>query len=297
LNNMLRIVSEQTDQVQEDRELMLQHPTNMTVSVTVARLGPSDDIAVILQDRTELRRLETVRRDFVANVSHELRTPLTSVKAMAETLMDGALHDESVAKRFLKTIVTDTDRLVRLTADLLALSRIESYEVEKVPVDLVALIRDIMSRLRSSIKASGLTLDVRMPRACFVDCSEDEIGQVMLNLLENAIKYSLDGGKITISVEDGQEEVLVAVADTGIGILQQDIPRIFERFYRADKARSRASGGTGLGLSIVKHIVERHGGRVWVESVYNHGSCFHFALPKEMESTDESPFGSMAPKA
>lgn len=294
LKSILRTVSQQPDQGSHGREILIQHPANMAVSVTVARLGPSDDIAVILQDRTELRRLETIRKDFVANVSHELRTPLTSVKAMAETLLDGALHDPSVARRFLETIVTDTDRLVRLSSDLLNLSRVESHELERELVDVVALTRDITSRLRSSIKASGLTLDVSMPPESLVLGSEDEIGQVLLNLLENAIKYSLDGGKISVAISEATDTITVSVADTGIGILQQDIPRIFERFYRADKARTRTSGGTGLGLSIVKHIVERHGGRVWVDSVYNHGSCFYFSLPLAPEMSDSAELTALS---
>jgi len=236
---------------------------------------------IILHDLTDLRRLETVRRDFVANVSHELRTPLSSVKAMAETLLDGALEDPSVAHNFLETIIRESDRLVRLSEDLLDLSRVESRPVAKTLTDLMKLGYDVAARHEVQSKDAGITLIADLASPLIAPCAPDEIAQVLVNLIDNAIKYTPKGGTVWLKANDEPSEVVFSVQDTGIGIMRQDIPRLFERFYRADKARSRASGGTGLGLAIVKHIVERHGGRVWVESQYNRGSTFWFSIPKE----------------
>jgi two-component system phosphate regulon sensor histidine kinase PhoR len=249
---------------------------------------------ILLRDVTDLRHLETVRRDFVANVSHELRTPLSSMKAMAETLLDGALEDQAVARRFLETIVRETDRLVRLSADLLDLSRIEAQPVVKQDHDVSALIDDIVSRLSSQRNKADVSLSVDLSRPLIVPCDADEIAQLLVNLLDNAYKYTSGGGSVTISGRVIGGRVVVEVADTGIGILQQDLPRLFERFYRSDKARSRQSGGTGLGLSIVKHVVERHGGDLWVRSEYNRGSVFGFALP---DARDQAIAMQQAPPA
>ena len=252
------------------------HPVVAEVDTPTAQ----PEFVVILRDLTDLRRLELVRRDFVANVSHELRTPLTSVKAMAETLIDGALHDPEVAQHFLDTIIRESDRLVRLSADLLDLSRVESKPVTKEPNDLAVLTTEISRRFIAQANDAEIALNVDVQRALVAPCDPDEIAQVLVNLIDNAIKYTPRGGEVWLRAKDAPDEIVFSVTDTGIGILRQDIPRLFERFYRADKARSRASGGTGLGLAIVKHIVERHGGRVWVESEYNSGSTFWFAIPK-----------------
>ncbi len=261
-----------------EREVTLSHPPR----ALYARITPvgGAEFLVVLRDLTELRRLERVRRDFVANVSHELRTPLTSIKAMAETLLDGALGDAEVAPRFLGTIIRESDRLVRLSADLLDLSRVEALGIEKKPIDLASLVSEVSSRLGSQAEKAdvGLVSTIRGP--LIVHADRDEMAQVLVNLLDNAIAYTPRGGVVSLSAAETPEAITVAVADTGIGILSHDIPRLFERFYRADKARSRASGGTGLGLSIVKHIVENHGGTVAVESEYNKGSVFSFTLPK-----------------
>ena len=242
---------------------------------------PTTEYLLVLRDLTELRRLERIRRDFVANVSHELRTPLTSIKAMAETLLDGARTDEAVAPRFLQTIMHESDRLVRLSSDLLDLSRVEARGIEKKPVELAGT-------GQRSRRASGVAgteggrhahqFRARAPdrrsrtatkwRRCWSTCSTTP------SLTRRA------AASVTISARKRRRQSPSAVADTGIGILSHDIPRLFERFYRADKARSRASGGTGLGLSIVKHIVESHGGTVGVESEYNRGSTFTITLPK-----------------
>lgn len=265
-------------QAQVEREVTLSQPPR----ALYARITPTapDEYLLVLRDLTELRRLERVRRDFVANVSHELRTPLTSIKAMAETLIDGALHDDEVAPRFLGTIIRESDRLVRLSADLLDLSRVEALGIDKKPTDLAALVSEVTGRLSSQAEKADVSLvnTIRIPLV--VPADRDAMAQVLVNLLDNAVAYTPRGGVVTVSAAETPEAVTVSVADTGIGILSHDIPRLFERFYRADKARSRASGGTGLGLSIVKHIVENHGGSVGVQSEYNKGSVFSFTLPK-----------------
>lgn len=265
-------------QARVEREVTLSQPPR----ALYARIAPISDTEylLVLRDLTELRRLERVRRDFVANVSHELRTPLTSIKAMAETLLDGALDDAEVAPRFLGTIIRESDRLVRLSADLLDLSRVEALGIEKKPIDLASLVVEVSSRLSSQAEKADVSLVSTIRAPLIVHADWDEMAQVLVNLLDNAIAYTPRGGVVSLSAAETPETISITVADTGIGILSHDIPRLFERFYRADKARSRASGGTGLGLSIVKHIVENHGGSVAVESEYNKGSVFSFTLPK-----------------
>ena len=262
-----------------EREVSLNQPSQRTLHVRITPISDGEYL-LVLRDLTELRRLERVRRDFVANVSHELRTPLTSIKAMAETLLDGARTDEAVAPRFLQTIMRESDRLVRLSTDLLDLSRVEARGIEKMPIDLAALVADVAARLASQAEKADITLSNTIRPPLIAPADRDEMAQVLVNLLDNAIAYTPRGGFVTLSAQETPESVTVTVADTGIGILSHDMPRLFERFYRADKARSRASGGTGLGLSIVKHIVENHGGTVGVESEYNKGSVFSFTLPK-----------------
>lgn len=259
----------------------------LRVSIYPFPLGLSGrpELMVILVDVTELVRLETVRRDFVANVSHELRTPLASIRAVTETLQGGALHDEEVAQPFLETILRETDRLGRIVGDLLILANAESKIPETQPVDLSALAADIIERNRLPAIDAGLDLDSELATRALIRAAPDQIEQVIINLIANAIKYTPADGRVVVRVSQDDDIVTLSVSDTGIGIMQEDIQRIFERFYRVDKARSRASGGTGLGLSIVKNIVEGHGGHVKVESQYNHGSTFTVTLPK-MNPTD-----------
>ncbi len=246
-------------------------------------LSGSPELMVILVDVTELARLETVRRDFVANVSHELRTPLASIRAVTETLQSGALHDEDVAMPFLETILRETDRLARIVGDLLILANAESKTPETQPVDLSALAADIIERNRLAAIDAGLDLDSELTPRALVNAAPDQVEQVIINLIANAIKYTPSDGRVYVRVSQDDENVTLSVSDTGIGIMQEDIQRIFERFYRVDKARSRASGGTGLGLSIVKNIVEGHGGHVKVESQYNRGSTFTVTLPRLLQ--------------
>jgi len=238
---------------------------------------------LVLVDVTELHRLETIRRDFVANVSHELRTPLASIRAIAETLQEGALEDGEVAGPFLETIIRETDRLGRISQDLLILSDAESKAPAKNRFNLSALLQEVVNRSSRHAEQSGVELNLRVPPDLAINASEDQIEQVLVNLVDNAIKYTPSGGTVCVEASQEESKVVVEVSDTGIGIMQQDLPRIFERFYRVDKARSRESGGTGLGLSIVKNIVEAHGGEVRVASEFNRGSTFTIALPTSKE--------------
>lgn len=238
---------------------------------------------VVLHEITDLRRLEQVRKDFVANVSHELRTPLTAIQGFAETLLTGALEDQKNNRHFVEVIRNHAARLSRLTDDLLKLSRIEAgkLDMDFQPVDLEALIGAAVESARGAASQKQLSLAVadvprNLPRI-LGDASL--LREVMRNLLDNAIQYTPAGGSINVSAVGGKGLAVITVADTGIGIPQADQARIFERFYRVDAARSREVGGTGLGLAIAKHIVEAHGGEIWVESTVAEGSQFHFSLP------------------
>jgi len=237
------------------------------------------DTLTILQDLTRVRRLETVRRDFVSNVSHELRTPLASLKALVETLRDGALEDPKAAARFLNSMETEVDALTQMVQELLDLSRVESGQVplNLVPADVHELLLQPAERLRPQAERAGLALVVELPQDLpRVLADVERMQQVVINLLHNAIKFTPPGGRVTLSAEVAGDEVVVSVRDTGVGISAEDLPRIFERFYKADRARS--GGGTGLGLAIAKHIVQAHGGRIWAESVEGRGSTFRFTL-------------------
>ena len=249
----------------------------------VQQKNESFGAVVVLHEITDLRRLEQVRRDFVANVSHELRTPLTGIQGFAETLLTGALEDQKNNRHFVEVIRNHAARLSRLTDDLLKLSRIEAgkLDMDFQPVDLEALIGAAIESARGAASQKQLSLaPADVPRnlpGILGDASL--LREVMRNLLDNAIQYTPAGGSINVSAARREGFVVITVADTGIGIPQADQVRIFERFYRVDAARSREVGGTGLGLAIAKHIVEAHGGQIWVESTVAEGSQFHFSLP------------------
>ena len=235
---------------------------------------------LLVQDLTRVRRLETVRRDFISNISHELRTPLASLKALTETLQDGALSDPEAAPRFLGRMVTEVDALTQMAQELLDLSRIESGQVELSlkPVTPRRLLTSASERMRLQAERAGLSLHVECPDDLpKVNADEPRIEQVLVNLIHNSVKFTRPGGDVVLSAEAGEGVVRCAVKDTGVGIPADDVPRIFERFYRVDK--SRAGGGTGLGLSISRHLVESHGGHIWAESIEGKGSTFYFTLP------------------
>jgi two-component system phosphate regulon sensor histidine kinase PhoR len=236
---------------------------------------------LLLQDLTRLRRLETVRRDFVSNLSHELRTPLASLKALAETLQEGALDDPPAAHHFINQIQVEVDALTQMVNELLELSEIESgrFTLDLVPVAACDLLDSASRRMQLQAERAGLNLRV--------ECTDDlpnvridsqRLEQVLVNLIHNAVKFTRAGGEVTLIAEAIDGSIRFAVRDSGVGIAEEEVPRIFERFYRVDK--SRTGSGTGLGLSIAKHIVEAHGGKIWVESVNGQGSTFYFTIPQ-----------------
>ncbi len=236
---------------------------------------------VVIQDVTETNRYEQLRKEFVANVSHELKSPLTSIRGLTETLLGGALADAANNRRFVQLIDEDAARLSRLIEDLLALSQIESQAIplKLSIVELRPLIESIVTSLQPGLSQRRITTTLELAVGLAVRADPDRLRQVVLNLIENAIKYNRELGAIVVSASANGAWVTVTVADTGIGIPEQALPRIFERFYRVDKARSRELGGTGLGLAIVRHIVEAHGGNISVDSTLNHGSKFSFTVP------------------
>lgn len=251
-------------------------------SAPIVRDSGSEGAILVFHDITELRKLERIRQDFVANVSHELRTPLSSIKGYAETLLEGALEDKKHAKEFIEIIYRDSERLSNLIDDILDLSKIESGKMEMsfAAADIRAIIQRTLSVLEKQASGKNIVFKINLkPGLPKVNGDETRLIQVFMNLIDNAIKYTPESGSITISASVENGSVRVDIQDTGIGIPEKDLSRIFERFYRVDKARARDQGGTGLGLSIVKHIVSSHGGQVWVVSELQKGSTFSFTIP------------------
>jgi two-component system phosphate regulon sensor histidine kinase PhoR len=267
---------EQSDAFEIGRKRLL-----VQAVVTPLKEAESAGFLIILQDLTQIRRLETVRRDFISNISHELRTPLAALKALVDTLRDGALDDPPAAQRFLGRMDAEVDTMTQMVQELLELSRIESGQA---PMRLrVTEIREVVSaaveRLRPQAERAALKLDITLPsEPTYALADPERIRQVVMNLLHNALKFTPADGQVQVSVavDAEDDEVIVSVRDSGIGIPAESMPRIFERFYKADPAR--ATGGTGLGLAIAKHIVQGHGGRIWAESIEGKGSVFHFTL-------------------
>ncbi len=260
-------------------EILHQHKYVQSIVIALEEALPGKYL-MLFQDLTRMRRLETVRRDFISNISHELRTPLASLKALTETLQNGALEDPPAAQRFLERMETEVDALTHMVSELLELTRIESGQVplEMEAVRPIDLLHPAVERLGVQAERAGLTLNL--------DCAEDlpevyadppRLGQALVNLLHNAIKFTPEEGAITLAAQTRGDVVLFSVKDTGVGIPADDLPRIFERFYKADRARS--GGGTGLGLAIARHLVEAHGGRIWAESREGRGSIFYFTIP------------------
>jgi two-component system, OmpR family, phosphate regulon sensor histidine kinase PhoR len=255
-------------------------------------------VILVFHDMTELRRLEKIRKDFVANVSHELRTPLTSIKGYVEALLDGAKDDPAAATKFLEIILKQSDRLNLIIEDLLELSKIESGRVslKEESLELSAVIDRTLAMMKPIADKNRHRLVTAVdPSLPPVTGDDGRLVQVLTNLIDNAIKYTPAGGTITVgaklalsvgNAEHAASAINLSVADSGIGIPEEDQPRVFERFYRVDKARSRELGGTGLGLAIVKHIVEGHGGQVWVEANHPQGSRFVVRLPVRAKAHD-----------
>jgi len=265
------------------RELTVFAPAERTFAVNAARLPAG--LVVVFHDITRLKQLENLRRDFVANVSHELRTPLSIIKGYLETLLDDPPPDAATARQFLETVRKHSRQLENLIEDLLSISALESQraQLDAAPVNLRELAGTVIAELASQARARDITVATELPDLA-VRGDAPRLHQVLVNLLDNALKYTPPGGRVLISGRQTATEVECCVADNGIGIAAEHLPRIFERFYRVDKARSRDLGGTGLGLSIVKHIIQAHHGRVWAESTPAQGSRFSFTLPAAAES-------------
>ncbi|HDU7213794.1 TPA: PAS domain-containing protein [Listeria monocytogenes] len=273
----------------QQKEIILYFPREMILDASVSPIlgenGEITGIILLLHDITQIRHLENVRSEFVTNVSHELKTPVTALKGFAETLLDGAMYDEMLLKKFLTIIKEESDRLHRLIMDILALSRIEQNPVPE-NVELVEVDEVIEQSARTIFEmATEKNIQVIIPEKTIpsvtIETDRDKLQQILINLLSNAINYTPVDGKIEVKLIEQEAEVIIEVTDNGIGIPAKDIDRVFERFYRVDKARSRHSGGTGLGLSIVKHLVENCGGRIEVESQEEVGSTFRVTLPKK----------------
>lgn len=269
---------------QEIRINMEETYLKVIISPILNQSGSLSGIVAVLHDITEIKKLERMRREFVANVSHELKTPVTAIKGFTETLLDGAMNDRETSCEFIEIIDGETERLSRLIQDLLELSKIESKKVKlnNEQVDISKIVQNIVIKMHGQIEKAGLTIYLDLPvKPVTAALDLDMIGQVMLNLVDNAVKYTPAGGMIKIAVAEKNEDIIVSVLDNGFGIPSDDLNRVFERFYRVDKARSRDAGGTGLGLSIVKHIIEDvYGGKVGVKSKPGSGSEFYFTLPR-----------------
>ncbi len=260
------------------------HSLFLQAIVTPFPEAETEGYLVILQDLTRIRRLETVRRDFISNISHELRTPLAGLKALVDTLRGGAIDDPPAARRFLKRMDAEVDALTQMVEELLELSRIESGQVplRLAPTPVAEMVIPPVERLRPQAERAGLELTILLPpQLPQVLADTDRARLVLTNLVHNAVKFTPPGGRITVAAHPAGDEMVFSVQDTGVGIPAEDLPRIFERFYKADRARS--GGGTGLGLAIAKHVVQSHGGRIWAESVEGQGSTFYFTLPLAAE--------------
>ncbi|HEM62502.1 MAG TPA: PAS domain-containing sensor histidine kinase, partial [Chloroflexi bacterium] len=266
----------------ERSELLEIGPEALFWRVIVTTLEEQDraPCLVILQDLTEMHRLQTMRQQFLGNVSHELRTPLASLKALVETMRDAAAGDPEASQHFLDLAEREVDSLTQVVQESLELSRIESgrLPLRLAPTPVAEVILPVVERLGPQAERAGLEVSCSLPDGLpQVLADPERVRQVVSNLLHNAIKFTPSGGRVQISAQQVGDEVVISVTDTGVGIPREDLPRVFERFYRADQARSK--GGTGLGLAIAKHIIQGHGGRVWADSLEGQGSDFSFSLP------------------
>jgi two-component system phosphate regulon sensor histidine kinase PhoR len=267
------------------RELKLSHPNELLLQVNGSAIfdtvGRRCGTVLVFHDLTRVKQLERTRQEFVANVSHELRTPLSLIKGYVETLLEGAKDNPEISTKFLQTIDRNAERLRLLIEDLLTISELESGRVKlnQQPLQLRGLTEKVLSDFRSPAQAKNMTLIDEVPDVG-VSADAARLEQVLCNLIDNAIKYGRNQGRVVLrACLAGTEQVEISISDDGPGIPPEALERIFERFYRVDKARSREQGGTGLGLSIVKHIVQGHGGRVWARSELGHGATFYFTLP------------------
>lgn len=258
-------------------------------SVIQKETGFVNGLITVLHDITEQEKIDMERREFVANVSHELRTPLTTMRSYLEALAEGAWRDEEIAPNFLDVTQNETERMIRLVNDLLQLSKMDSkdYSLTKDWIDFIFFYNRIIDRFEMT-KQQNVTFERKLPdHSAFVEIDEDKLTQVLDNIISNALKYSPEGGKVTFSIEEKDEFIVVSVSDQGVGIPKENIDQIFERFYRVDKARTRKLGGTGLGLAIAKEMVEAHGGKIWAASTEGKGTTISFSLPYVRSEEDD----------
>jgi len=259
---------------------------------TAMPVGDDGSVLLVIRDVTEARRIDEVRRDFVANASHELKTPASSIQAAAETIRSAAADDPSAVPRFAEQLERDAYRLSRIVADLLDLSRLETGSDLDDRPRLDVIVREEIRRFRETAASAGLTLSVDAPDVPPVRGSARDLSLLVRNLIDNAIRYTKPGGAVLVSVAAGDDHVRLLVSDDGLGIPSRDLPRVFERFYRVDRARSRDTGGTGLGLAIVRHVTENHHGTVRVSSELGRGTTFEVRLPWAAAVTDTVGDGS-----
>lgn len=284
--NLLRAV-QQAVATGKSRQISIKlEPDETELAARVVPIAPSPEadveaVVVALSELALEKQLQTMRREFVANVSHELRSPLTSILGYAETLLYDPPEDEEQRSRFLVAVVREAQRMQRLVEDLLNLSRIESGRASPqfTAANLHNIAGRVLTQLRGQAERAGVNLSNDVPPDLRLECDPGQIEQVVYNLVSNGVQYTPAGGSVTVSAWVEGAKVMLRVTDTGVGIPRADLPRIFERFYRVDKARSRATGATGLGLAIVKHIVDAHRGKVFVESEPGHGASFTIELP------------------
>ncbi|MEH7546770.1 MULTISPECIES: cell wall metabolism sensor histidine kinase WalK [Bacillaceae] len=284
------------DLLEEKDSLILDYSTKAeryilraNFSVIQKETGFVNGLIAVLHDITEQEKIDAERREFVANVSHELRTPLTTMRSYLEALADGAWQDSEIAPNFLEVTRTETERMIRLVNDLLQLSKMDStdYKLTKEWVNFVDFYNNIIDRLEMS-KEQNVTFKRKLPKqAIFVEVDEDKMTQVLYNIISNALKYSPEGGQVTFSIKEKEDKIIVSVSDQGVGIPKENIGKIFDRFYRVDKARTRKLGGTGLGLAIAQEMVKAHGGSIWATSEEGKGTKISFSLPYERSEEDE----------
>ena len=268
-------------------EFAVHHPVYRDMRATSAVL-PDGRLLVVAQDVTDARRIDRVRRDFVANASHEMKTPVAGILATAETLQDAIQHDPAVAERFAANLAKEATRLSLLIQDLLDLARLDQAQTDEEMVPLSGVVRDVVQDSEELAAQKQLTLETSVADGIATSGRGQDLALLARNLLENAIRYTPEGGKICVGLKAQSGRAVLSVQDTGIGIPAKDLPRIFERFYRVDKARARETGGTGLGLSIVRHIAESHGGSVVAESELGVGTTFTVSLPMKSERPREN---------
>ncbi|OCA92066.1 cell wall metabolism sensor histidine kinase WalK [Pseudobacillus wudalianchiensis] len=258
-------------------------------SVIQKDTGFVNGLIAVLHDITEQEKIEMDRREFVANVSHELRTPLTTMRSYLEALAEGAWQDADIAPHFLEVTQTETERMIRLVNDLLQLSKFDSrdYQLTKKDVDFTEFFNRIIDRFEMT-KSQDVTFKRKLPRyPIYVEIDTDKLTQVIDNIISNALKYSPEGGQVTFKVEEKSDKIEISIRDQGMGIPKKNLDRIFERFYRVDRARSRKMGGTGLGLAIAKEMITAHDGHIWATSVEGKGTTIFFTLPYEMSQEDD----------